>query len=312
MKQLTIVVPVYNRASQVVETLDSIAASTCHDFELKIVDNASSDDSLTVCQQWARAHSEDGFPIEILSESRKGASIARNCGLKACKTDYIYFFDSDDLMSPDFISSLLPTLTKDNDMVFVPVRQEVNGVVTTRAYKKRTNVEFHLLNSMLNTLSMIFRTAFLKEIGSWNEALTTWDDWELGTRVLLHHPRICWLTERPFHLARVQENSQTGENFSTTLHAIEKTMSHVLTLLQQTTMCEYDQKRAYRAYYLRCMIFSGKLRKENNAEGENVFLQLAERCIPNPSRQLHEWGLFLKSYVAVGCRGAWRMALLSF
>ena len=97
--QLTVIIPIYNRAHVLARTLDSIAASTVLPAELILVDNNSQDDSLRCCRNWAARHATDTFRVTVLEAQRPGASVARNVGLAAYTTPYVYFFDSDDLFS---------------------------------------------------------------------------------------------------------------------------------------------------------------------------------------------------------------------
>ena len=306
---LSIVVPVLNRVDCVERTLDSIAASTCRGFELLIVDNGSTDGSLAVCQRWAWKHRDDGFGIRVLSELQRGASAARNRGLMECRTEYIYFFDSDDLFSAEFVASVLPALDGKVDVVCVPVEMEVNGQTKHRAYRACADVHVHILNNMLNTLSMVLRTDYLRRIGGWNETLTTWDDWELGVRVLLGKPRLRWYTQSVFHHVFVHTESQTGESFSATLPAIVTAMQAVLDVLQSPQLKGHARRKALIAYYLRSMIYAGKLRREKNVEGEQTLLACATACKPHAGVPLRFVGSWLRLYVGWGGRGAWRIAL---
>ena len=308
--KLSIVVPVWNRASEVRRTLDSIAASTHRGFELLIVDNGSTDDSLAVCERWAWEHRDDGFPIRVLTELRHGASAARNRGLLECKTEYIYFFDSDDLFSNDFVATVLPVLNDEMDVVCVPVRQEVNGHTKQRAYRACSDAHVHILNSMLNTLSMVLRADYLRKIGAWNERLTTWDDWELGVRVLMGKPRLLWLKDTAFHHAFVHEESQTGSSFSDTLEPMLAAMLAVMKDIDKVgSVNEKERKRLRKAFFLRAQIMKGKLAHEGDRNGSLLFDDLAMECIPHPNIWLYGWGWLLAKYTARGGRGAWRIAL---
>ena len=310
MLKISIVVPVLNRVDCVERTLDSIAASTHRGFELLIVDNGSTDGTLALCQQWAWAHRDDGFPIRVLSELQQNASSARNRGLMECRTEFIYFFDSDDLFSADFMACILPELSEELDVLCVPIRQEVGSHVQTRAYRTCSDVHIHLLNAMLNTLSMVLRTDYLRSIGGWNETLTTWDDWELGVRVLLGKPRLRWYTQNAFHHVLVHSESQTGESFSATLPAITKTMRVVLELLQAAHLQERKKRRNLRAFYFRCMIYAGILRREKNEAGTKAFRALAMNSLPHATYPLRKMGMLLSTYSAIGGRGAWRIAVM--
>lgn len=304
---LTIIIPVRNREQYVERTLDSIAASTCPFMELLIVDNGSVDRSVEICQQWARAHQD--VPVRILTETRPGAAVARNCGLRAARSEFVYFFDSDDIFSNDFVAAIQPALSPLLDVLCIPIHQEVNGVCVTRPYRPCADVHVHLLNSMLNTLSMVFRRDFLLQIGGWNETLTTWDDWELGVRVLLAHPRVRWLEGQSFHHVIVHPESLTGISFSATLPAIQKAMCAVLQLLQQTQLNDKILYRGLVSFYFRCIIFAGFLGREKNRDGEEWFLCMAHQCLTSKPLSIRIPAYLLRKYVAAGGRGAWRIAL---
>lgn len=97
---LTVVIPVYNRANLVKDTLQSLADQTLQVFDVVLVDNNSTDNSLAVLQQWADEHSSHDRRITVLSEAKRGACAARNRGASEVKTPWVMFFDSDDLMDP--------------------------------------------------------------------------------------------------------------------------------------------------------------------------------------------------------------------
>lgn len=297
---LTIIVPVRNRAQLIVRTLDSIAASSCAFEELLIVDNGSEDATVAVCREWIEAHPE--VAVRLLSEPRAGAAVARDSGLRACRTDYVYFFDSDDVFSENFVECIAAEMAQPFDVLCVPVRQEVNGVVQIRPYRACGDVHVHLINNMLSTQTMVFSKTFLESIGGWNETLTTWDDWELGVRVLLAHPRLRWHKNQPFHRMIVHGESLTGESFTATLPAIVQAMQAVREAIERAQMTDRERRRAVKAYALRCMIYGGLLRHEGSLDGEATFMALA-------GAKPHWVGNLLRWYTAHGGRGAWRLAM---
>ena len=99
---VTVVVPVYNRASLALRTLDSIAAQQpCP--RLIVVDNNSTDCTFEAVSRWAELRRSEEFPIEVTVETAKGAAAARQKGLTMVETPYVMFFDSDDEMLPGHI-----------------------------------------------------------------------------------------------------------------------------------------------------------------------------------------------------------------
>ena len=171
--KLTIVIPVYNREKFLSRTLSSVAMQTYTDFHLVLVDNGSTDASLRICQDFASQSFEDSkMIVTVLQELRKGAASARNAGLKVCTTPYVYFFDSDDEMSPDFVEKVTGLMDSDFDLMCFPVRQVQNGVEQRRVFQPYSTAYNHILNSMLSTQSMLFRTDFLRSVGGWNDQIT--------------------------------------------------------------------------------------------------------------------------------------------
>lgn len=307
---LTVVVPVFNRSHLIERTLDSIAASTYRPFVLKIIDNTSTDNSLEVCQRWAeRNASADGLVIEVLEETKAGAPCARNCGLASCQTPYIYFFDSDDFCSPDFIGDVVKSFEKeDADMLFAPVQMEINGKLKLRAYVENGGLVEQIGSSMLSTHSMVFRTEWLRKIGGWREDLTVWQDWELGIRVLLARPRILWMTTHPYHRVAIHGDSITGSCLSQTLKGtLYATRCVIDEIRNADNITGNEQSRCLLALYYRSMITAGKLRREKNPEGDEAYRQLAAEILPNPNMQAKITGRLLYRYTAAGGRGAWRL-----
>lgn len=187
---ITIVIPVYNRKALLKHTLDSIMRSPCAGAPVIVVDNGSTDGT----DKFLEAYCESHPTVTAASEPVRSAATARNKGLSLVRTTWVYFFDSDDEFEDiphDWDSSA--------QLVAFPTRQKVESKVTIRAYKPVADPAVQILNGMLNTISMIFRTAWLKEIGGWNTACPVWDDWELGTRALIAEPRLQWITTKAYH-----------------------------------------------------------------------------------------------------------------
>jgi glycosyltransferase involved in cell wall biosynthesis len=89
----SIIVPVYNRSKLVGETLDSILEQSFEEFEVLVVDDESTDDSLEVLRDYAKR--DNRVKVIALSENQ-GRCAARNAGIKAAKGNWICHLDSDD------------------------------------------------------------------------------------------------------------------------------------------------------------------------------------------------------------------------
>ena len=165
---ISIVVPVRNRAHCVTRTLDSIVVSTYRPIEVIVVDNGSTDDSLNVCNQWAERQAGEHLNVVVLQELKSGGNAARNRGLAEVRGEYVAFFDSDDLFSCEALEDIAQAVgQEETDVLFLPVEQEVDGVVNVRAYEKSTAPKTQIMNGMWSTASMVFRTQWLRNLGGW-------------------------------------------------------------------------------------------------------------------------------------------------
>ena len=104
---LSIVICSYNRASYITGALGSLYAGNANlnDFEVIFVDNNSTDNSLQIANDWRAAHLLGNFMIT--SETKQGASYARNTGAKLATGEWLCFMDDDAVAFPDFVQNIL-------------------------------------------------------------------------------------------------------------------------------------------------------------------------------------------------------------
>lgn len=202
---LSIVVPAYNRAWCIERTLASIAAQEYRPLKVILVDNASTDNTRRVMQSWANANNSSLLQITVTDEHRRGAANARNRGLGLVTTPWVMFFDSDDEMLP-WLTGEIARCHDDNPgaelilwdtAVPVPGRNghrkpgcEPNTKPCreprTKLCRASTSRPMYnnLVHGMMATLRYAASTALVRRAGGWNPRLSTWDDMEMGVRLL--------------------------------------------------------------------------------------------------------------------------------
>ncbi|MBR5049372.1 MAG: glycosyltransferase family 2 protein, partial [Erysipelotrichaceae bacterium] len=113
-RMVSIVVPVYNVQAYLQETLDCLCNQSYSNIEIICVNDGSTDESLDVLNTNAKKDSR----IRVYNQPNAGAGAARNYGLKQIKGEYVLFFDSDDLCSPDLIQKTVnKAIDTDADIV---------------------------------------------------------------------------------------------------------------------------------------------------------------------------------------------------
>lgn len=106
---LSIIVPVYNNACYVQETLLSVLEQTYRDMEVLVIDDGSTDNSLVICQNIA---AQDGR-VRIIHKENGGVSSARNRGLEAAQGRYIAFVDGDDCIDAKMYEVMIDVLERE-------------------------------------------------------------------------------------------------------------------------------------------------------------------------------------------------------
>lgn len=104
---LSIIICSYNRASYISDALDSLytQSSGLNVFEVFIVDNNSSDNTAEVYEQWRLKNTEGSFTY--LTESKQGASFARNTGASNAMGKWLCFMDDDAVATPDYVKNII-------------------------------------------------------------------------------------------------------------------------------------------------------------------------------------------------------------
>ncbi len=121
MPFFSVVVPAYNRADLIVETIDSVLRQTYSDFEIVVVDDGSTDDTPGVMQKHFASEEKLRYVRQLNAE--RGA--ARNNGFKQSRGLYVVFFDSDDLMHADHLATLAEIIERYPDVNFLATNYDL-------------------------------------------------------------------------------------------------------------------------------------------------------------------------------------------
>lgn len=303
----TIVIPFHNREKYLPDTLHSVLGQTYRPLRLVLVDNNSTDNSQAVCRAFIEKHSAPDFEITLTSEPQPGASAARNRGLGLVRTPYVYFFDSDDCMSADFLSdaaALLQSNTKQTaektDIIASTTRiLYPGGKLRTRTPRPALSPTTQILTGMLSTQSMIIRTEFLREAGGWRTDLKRWNDWELGLRLLLRQPGMITLTPKAYHAILAHPDSITGKDFKSNTDDLLYAIRAVETQVSgHPALCD--------AVAARRLILSGHLHHEGATEAANRIRREVMRQHPGL-----KWKFFA-AWCRFPRRAAWKVYQILF
>lgn len=122
--EISIIIPVFNVEKYLAQCIDSVVNQTFRNLEVILVDDGSSDNSPYICEEYAKRDSR----IKVIHQENKGASIARNVGIKESTGKFLMFLDSDDWLDLNTCVVTYDTAIKNSaDVVLWPYIRAFDG-----------------------------------------------------------------------------------------------------------------------------------------------------------------------------------------
>ncbi len=100
--KVSIIIPVYNVYEWLDQCMETVVKQTYKDFEVILINDGSIDGSEIKCQEWKKKDNR----VKVISKENEGPSIARNCGIKNARGEYLVFIDSDDWVDSTYLEKL--------------------------------------------------------------------------------------------------------------------------------------------------------------------------------------------------------------
>ena len=185
MNGISVIIPTYNRADKIKKSVQSVLDQTYGEFDLIIIDDASSDDTESV----VKSIQDSRIRYKKL-KANLGAAGARNEGVKQTDSKYIAFHDSDDLWMPDKLEKQLRYMENNPDVGMVYGKLKVISPERTYEFPNETidgDLEGNLYSWLLkrntiDTPSMFIRKKCFVETGGFDSSLRCLEDWEFAIR----------------------------------------------------------------------------------------------------------------------------------
>jgi glycosyltransferase involved in cell wall biosynthesis len=189
---ITVVIPAHNAESTISQTLESIFAQTLDDYEVIVVDDASTDDTITNVNAFLTAHnSANDRAVRIIAlEQNCGPAAARNRGIEAARGEWIAFLDADDAWLPHRLSKQMASLSQrpDVDMLCgkaVSFDWNASDHVNVDSNAIATDLvrEGFAVANPVATSTVICRRTALEDVGGFDETFRAGEDYDLWMRL---------------------------------------------------------------------------------------------------------------------------------
>ena len=149
--KISVIIPIYNRTYCLARCLDSVLSQTFTDWECILIDDGSTDGSLSVCRHYAETDSR----FRVYSQSNSGASVARNRGVELARGQYIAFIDSDDWVERTYLQLLYDAVGEDT-MSFCGQDEFDSQGVRSKEMPVKSDESFLLDNSGADLIAYYF------------------------------------------------------------------------------------------------------------------------------------------------------------
>lgn len=185
MPDVSVIIPTFNCAHFLPQTIDSVMSQTFHDLEILVVDDGSTDDTRAVVEACNTS-------IRYIYQKNQGPSAARNTGIRESRGKYLAFLDSDDLWLPGKLEK--QTRVMENLPSTGLVYSDLYYFDSETGSSLGTYPNHHLfasgkilarlfLDNFIQMSTQLVRREVFREVGLFDESLWSCEDWDMWLRV---------------------------------------------------------------------------------------------------------------------------------
>ena len=269
-KLISIIMPVYNAEKYLNRSIESIMNQTYNNIEIILVNDGSTDNSLSICSNYQKIDSR----IKLINQENQGVSSARNRGIDEASGDYIMFIDSDDYIEKDMIKDMVGKIIADDiDLVISGIKMNhiKNGqVIGEEKYQlkdKMYSIE-EMLNDILIDINLIcisgpwcklYKTKILKnnKIKFTNEFTMGEDTWYNLDYIDACTGKVVTMSNIYYNYMRENPNSLFTKYYDDYIKITEKVYNKFLNLLERKANNETVDR--YKKTYIFNLIYANAI-----------------------------------------------------
>lgn len=189
---ISIIIPLYNKGKSILNTIQSVLRQTYNDFELIIVNDGSTDDSLSIVEGVCSSNPK----IRIINKPNGGVCSARNLGIQSAKGDYIALLDADDIWDKYYLEEQMKMVSDypSCNMWGINYAETVNGEIIRdvptglpKGFRGIVDDYFRIpgrVSDLFCSSSVLIRKETFKDVGGFDERIRYAEDSDMWFRII--------------------------------------------------------------------------------------------------------------------------------
>ncbi len=267
-KLVSVILPTYNRAWILKESVDSVLAQDYPKIELIVINDGSTDDTLDLLEEYKDR-------ITIINQENKGVSAARNAGIKKSRGEFIALLDSDDAWEKgkiscqmDFFDRHPEALICQTEEIWIRNGKRVNPKVK---HKKPSGDIFKasLKLCLVSPSAVMMKKELFELKGYFNESFTVCEDYDLWLRISADTP--VYLIDKPYTIKRGGHEDQLSGFHSQDKYRIRSLKA----LIESGSLTQRQVEMAKAVMKEKCRIYGNGCRKRGKTDEAQYYLELS-------------------------------------
>ena len=261
MPQVSVILPSWNRAGWLKKSIDSVLEQTFRDFELIVVDDASTDSTQEILTGYS------GKIRSITFAKNLGVSAARNAAIKNCDSEWIAFLDSDDYWHPDKLQKqIAQTVIRTECPIHFTDEIWIRNGVRVNPKKKHQKLDGWIFKPSLELCLISPSTVLLKrelfEVhGLFDENLPICEDYDLWLRLTAQH-QVALLSEKLMTRHGGHEDQLSQSDWGIDRYRVQS----IIKILKTEKLRPQDRSAAIVVLLKKCRIIINGFRKRGKLE----------------------------------------------
>jgi glycosyltransferase involved in cell wall biosynthesis len=179
---VSVIVPCYDSAAYIGQTLESIFAQSYRPIEVIVIDDGSKDNTASIVRQYSSS-------LRYYRQSNQGVSMARNAGIRLAQGEYLAFIDSDDLWQMTKLEVQVDVLDKHPEVVLVyclcsNFTDDISGERSSiLSLPSGLITEKLILDNFVPCSTVVVRRSSIEDVGEFDASLRTCEDWDMWLRL---------------------------------------------------------------------------------------------------------------------------------